>query len=440
MRIHLVVPVLVSLPCSTLAQRTEGAGESVQAFVVRTEEPGSAFGHAATGVGDVDGDGFDDVVVGAPGFGPTDEGRVYLYRGGSPMNRTPAWTFSGGLDEAGLGRSLAGAGDVNGDGYADVIVGAPGTDGVGMAAGAAHLFLGSPVGLSAAPDWTVLGAESGAYLGQSVSGAGDIDGDGFDDVIVGAPEYGTTYGAGRTLVFRGGPGGLGTVPWQEVVGAPWDALGRKVSGVGDVDADGYDDLLILENYSPRLYRGSPSGLVASGAPGASVCIWGSAYDGAPAGDLNGDGRADVVVATWEHFSVCRSVHLGAPGGYTAEVWVDEPPMYQFGNAVGLGDFDGDGFGDLVVGRGEAPPFGADFYRGTPAGLEPTPFLAVTTPILGFFGSEPLSAAYRHVGAAGDVNGDGLADAILADDAGFPYASEHFQIVFGPGVARARRLR
>jgi len=440
MRIPLAVFVFAITHPFVHAQRSDGAGESVQAFVVRAEEPGSYFGHAVTGVGDVDGDGFDDVAVGAPDFGPTNEGKVYLYRGGAPMSRIPAWTFLGGLDGAYFGNSIAAAGDVNGDGHADVLVGAPGTDGAGAWAGAAHVFLGSPAGLGASPDWTVLGTEAGEYLGISVSGAVDVDRDGYDDVVVGAWGYGTTDDVGRVLVFRGGPGGLGTTPWQEVVGEPWDRIGSQVAGVGDVDGDGYDDLLLRRTYASYLYRGGPSGLVDAGGPLAPACIPGFGYDGAGAGDLNADGLADLVVATVEHFDVCRSVHLGAPGGYTAEVWVDDCHMYQIGNAVGLGDFDGDGFGDLLVGRGLTPPFGADFYRGTPTGLEPTPFLTVTTPFQGFVGSDPWSAAYLHVGAAGDVNGDGLADAILADDEGYPYASEHFQIVFGPGVTRARRLR
>jgi len=440
MRILVVITSFATLQALAFSQRTEGVGESVQAFVVRTEEPGSSFGHAATGVGDVDGDGFDDVAVGAPEFGPTDEGKVYLYRGGAPVSRTPAWAFAGGLDGARFGYSIAGAGDVNGDGYADVLVGAPGTDGAGEWAGAAHVFLGSPSGLGSLPDWTVLGAHLGDSLGFTVSGAGDVDGDGYDDVVVGVPGYWVSWNEGLAQVFRGGPGGLDTSPWQEVVGGPGDALGRQVTGVGDVDGDGYDDVLILQDYYAGLHRGSPTGLIAAGAPLAPACISGYALDGAGAGDLNADGMTDLIVSHLHHGDLCRSVHLGAPGGYTAAVWIDDGSTYQFGNAVGLGEFDGDGFGDLVVGRGERPPFGAEFYRGTATGLEPTPFLTVTTPFLGFVGTDPWSAAYSHVGAAGDVNGDGLADAILADDYGYPYASEHFQIVFGPGVTRARRLR
>jgi len=440
MRLVFAFLVLASLRGSVFAQRTEGAGESTQPFVMRTEEPGSYFGSAATGVGDVDGDGFDDMMVGAPRFGPADDGKAYLYRGGAPMSPIPAWTFRGGLDEAYCGTAVAGAGDVNGDGYADVVLGLPG---LGAGAGAAIVLHGSPAGLGAWPDWTILGAEPGAYLGSSVCGAGDVDGDGYDDVVVGAPGFGTPGSAGRAQVFRGGPGGLDTTPWWEVVGAPGDELGYQVSGVGDVDGDGYDDLLIgswsvMGSDAVRLYRGGPGGLVPVPAPLGSSCLV-FFEDAAGAGDLNGDGLADLIVTGWLH-SQCRAVHLGAPGGFTGAVWFDSVFGAQ-GNAVGLGDFDGDGFGDLVAGRGGAYPGGAEFYRGTSTGLEATSFLTVPSPFYAYYGFWPYSWAYVRVGAAGDVNGDGLADAILGDPVGAPGGrNEHVQIVLGPGAMRTRRFR
>ena len=102
-----------------------------------------------------------------------------------------------------LGRSVAGAGDVNGDGYADVIVGAPTTRG-GADAGAAYVYFGGP-GADDVADLTLLGAAAGDYFGCAVAGAGDVNGDGYGDVIVGA--YGNDAGgaaAGRAYVYFGG--------------------------------------------------------------------------------------------------------------------------------------------------------------------------------------------------------------------------------------------
>src|SRR5438034_1355257 len=99
------------------------------------------------------------------------------------------WTAVGHQSGVGFGGSVASAGDVNGDGYDDVIAGAPSYDLGAIDEGRAFLFLGSPAGLSIAPDWTVEGHQSYAYFGSSVASAGDVNGDGYDDVIAGAPTY-----------------------------------------------------------------------------------------------------------------------------------------------------------------------------------------------------------------------------------------------------------
>jgi len=433
MRIPLAALVLALAPALALAQRAEGAGASVQALL-RTEEPGSAFGSVATGAGDVDGDGYDDVLVSAPYYdgGIHDQGKVYLYRGGPVMSTQPAWTFAGGAESAFCGGSASAAGDVDGDGFDDFLVGLGSRSGP---VGAACLFRGSPQGPAALPDWVHSGGTEDG--GAVVAGAGDVDRDGFDDVLIGFPRI----DAGRVLLFLGGPAGPGDAAHQEILGSPGQQLGSRLAGAGDTTGDGFDDVLIATSWAAtRVYTGGSHGLTASGVL-ASGCFanWNVAC--VAAGDVNGDGLGDMATARYENGFVCYSVFLGNPTGFPTWVWSYQTD-HEVGIPAGLGDFDGDGYGDLVLGFAtDLGGGGARFHRGSAAGVENEPFLHLESPLPAFFGPTPFSWAYASTGAAGDVNGDGLADALLGDYVGAPDGrNEHVQIVLGPGVTRVRRFR
>ena len=127
------------------------------------------------------------------------------------VHPTPDWMAEGDQDSSWFGRNMASAGDVNNDGYDDLIVGAMLFDGDLVDEGEALVFHGSPSGLTSAAAWMIEGDEEEALLGYEVEGIGDINGDGYDDVIVSGLFHNSTSNAGKAMVFHGGPGGLPSV-------------------------------------------------------------------------------------------------------------------------------------------------------------------------------------------------------------------------------------
>ncbi|MCL4561680.1 MAG: integrin alpha, partial [Chloroflexi bacterium] len=172
-------------------------------------QKGSLFGSAVAAAGDVNGDGYADILIGAPSYndGTTKTGAAFAYYG-SPfgLSDAPGWSWIGGSPNADFGYAVASAGDVNQDGFADVLIGAPWFTQDLKEEGAAFLFLGSSTGLSRVPDWITEGDQIGSGFGAAVSGAGDVNGDGFSDVIVGAPSYDNSLGeGGRVFLFLDKP-------------------------------------------------------------------------------------------------------------------------------------------------------------------------------------------------------------------------------------------
>jgi hypothetical protein len=270
-----------------------------------------------------------------------------------------------------FGRSVAGAGDVNGDGYSDVLVGAPYEDlpdGT-VNAGRAYLF----DGITGDTLITLVSPhpEEGGEFGCAVSALGDVDGDGFDDVVVGAwnENPGTSpIDAGRVYVFSSGTGQVLHAlesPNEEIDGL----FGCAVAAAGDVDADGYADVIVGADWedpdtSPAgagrayVFSGRTGGLLqtlASPQETASGCF---GYSVASIGDADGDSVPDIAVgAVWEGNgpglgNAGRAYVFSGTTGTLLHSLVSPNPRENggFGRSVaGVGDVDGDGRGDVLVG-------------------------------------------------------------------------------------------
>ncbi len=360
---------------------------------------GAGLGSWVSTAEDVNGDGYGDVIVGAYTYdnGETDEGRAFLYYGtATGIAVTPAWTAESNQADAVLGQVSA-TGDVNGDGYDDVIVGAPGWDGSQHDAGRAWVYYGSASGLSTSPDWTAEGTQPDAYFGYAIGAAGDVNGDGYSDVLVG--ESGTHESRGRAYLCYGSESGLSTVLGWSVQGQTWAAAyGFAVGTAGDVNGDGYSDVAVgspgydggmgWAQGAVYVYHGSAKGL----QPSADWMVVGDqagSYFGVAvktAGDVSGDGYADLVVGTHRYsngqYEEGRaSFYFGSRTGLNSSAaWVIESNQTQayYGCTLGsAGDVNADGYADLIVGAvffdaGQADEGAAFVYYGNQGGLSLQP--------------------------------------------------------------------
>ncbi len=214
------------------------------------DSQGDRFGHAVTGAGDINGDGWNDFAVGAPfvdsGSG---KGAIYFFYGEDDIDKiVPGKTVPGTVPKSYFGLSLRAAGDVNSDGFSDLIVSTPEDDsGPHLKAGKVELFLGTERGIDPDPKLVMHGESDEALLGYSIAFLGDVNRDGYDDVGIGAPyhSYGGEARRGKFYVFLGDKGGFRKDPSvMEMGGAAGDHFSMGLAGAGDIDGDGFMDVLV----------------------------------------------------------------------------------------------------------------------------------------------------------------------------------------------------
>ena len=466
--------------------------------MIRGHYNSGSSGFSVSRAGDLNGDGLGDMVIGGPGvagqsyvvFGSTDPFGSSLELSGLDGNN--GFVINGEKADDQLGRSVAAAGDFNGDGLDDLLVGATGADPIPLNAGAAYLVFGTTSGfpanlnvsdLDGTNGFAVAGNAPAGGLGFRVSPAGDINHDNLDDVLIGSfsgPRvvvFGQTSMASSRLDITALDGSNGFIIHGVI---PGGIYGSEVSTAGDVNGDGVDDILIgdYKAFSGPNAMAGKSYVIFGGTSGFSSSLQltslngsnGFSINGIDAGDQSGfslhgggdfnrDGLSDLIIGavggnpngtySGESYLVfgnssgfSSSFDLSSLDGVNGVTLNGIDAVDASGRSVRFaGDVDGDGADDLIIGAFYGDPNGLSqagegyIVFGTSSPLGSHVELSSLNGNNGFVinGIDPNDQATSSVSSAGDINGDGASDILIGAHKAFPngisYAGETY-VIFG----------
>ncbi|MBE9098778.1 Calx-beta domain-containing protein [Vacuolonema iberomarrocanum] len=485
-------------------------------FIINGVAENDRSGRSVSGAGDINGDGIDDLIIGAYGAAPNGNsgaGASYVVFGSqtgfsasldlAALDGSNGFVINGLAEDDLLGRSVSGAGDINGDGIDDLIIGAYGAAPNGNNfAGISYVVFGRQMGFSTSLDLDTLNGSNGFAIngvaefdlsGRSVSGAGDINGDGIDDLIIGADgadPNGNRFAGTSYVVFGRQTGFDANFDLSTLDGSNGfvinglvedDFSGYSVSGAGDINGDGIDDLIIGAyganpngnsdagtsyvvfgrqtgfdaNFDLSTLNGS-NGFAINGVAGGDN----SGYSVSEAGDINGDGIDDLIIGAvgtdpnGNRFAGTSYVVFGSQTGFDASLDLSTlngsngfaingvAELDQLGRAIsGAGDMNGDGIDDLIIGADNADNnyIGASYVVfGRRTEFEASLDLATLDGSNGFTINGVVADGDfgQSVSGAGDINGDGINDVIIGaasvDPDGNSNAGSSY-IVFGRPV-------
>jgi hypothetical protein len=419
-----ILGIALFLLSTTASAQTAGGGFEQQFFLHGNSNDG--FGRALCLLGDLDDDGVQDFAIGAPDDSSSkfEAGSVNIFSGATG---TLLRSIPGRRATSHFGWSVANAGDVDADGVQDLVVGAPYDSLIADSAGIAYVYSGANGALL----HQFQGQASYRYAGWSVAGPGDLNGDGHDDVLVGEPgPFGANVLQAKVKLYSGKDGSLIGL-WQGQ--NPADGFGRRIAAAGDVNQDGVPDISISarDATSGAGHPNAGAVFVYSGADGSQIHHLegnyekeGFGYSLANAGDLDADGSDDLLIGSFSssplpnHWNGAARVYSGSTGALIHH-WIGERKFDEFGIAVSAaGDMNQDGILDIAVGASSTTWNGVRWvgsvfvFSGSDGSL-----------VTRRDASRESSRYGSAIASAGDIDGNGYDDLLVS--AAYVYSGNSF---------------